>query len=115
VGQFNPETARDVVAQLPHPSKVIAQHVGWRARRRDRHETLQRQGGMADQRPGQVLDPVGRHTPLPRRPGQVDLDEHREPPPGVSRGVRQSERQAARVHRVDPVEGFQRASHLVAL
>src|SRR5215472_18407573 len=71
VGQFNPETSGNLVAQLARAPKVAPERfwspIGWR----DRHQPLQHQRRLASEQSGELLDPVRTDTPLPDRPAEI--------------------------------------------
>ncbi len=115
MGQFNPETSRDLVTQQSRPPEVTAQLVRRSTCRRDRHQALQAQGRAADHRTRQRLGRVGLGAALPGRTAQVHLDEDRKSPAGCLRRGVEREREARRVDGVHPVEGAHRGRHLVAL
>jgi hypothetical protein len=82
VGQFNPETPRDVVTEVAHLLEVATQVADHGASRGDRHQSLQGEGPAARQCPRQVLDGVGRRAALPGSTAEVHLHEHRQPASG---------------------------------
>ena len=115
VGQFNPETSGNLVAQPACAPKVAPERFRSPIDGRDRHQPLQHQRRLASEQSGELLDTIRAHTPLPDRPAEIDLNQDRRASSHRFGRRLERQRQARRVDGVHPVEELERSAHLVPL